>query len=361
VIKRSNLLALVGTAAGVGAGVVAERSMLKRRRRNDPEGAEPFGTVRGERSRRLKLDNGAVLFVEETGPRSRRGAVFVHGSALRSDVWHYQLSGINSHRLLFYDLRGHGLSQPKGDENITIAGLASDLLAVIEDANLDEVIIVGHSIGGMIALDLCVQRPDLLDSPIKGLVLANTTYAPAAETLVGGAAVARFERFTRRPMDVLGSQARSIERLRRIVKPSDAIFWTVAVTAFGPGASARQIDFTYDMLAETPADVIFDLVKAYRDFDVRERLGEVTVPVLVIGGTNDRLTICKASEYLAEQLPKAELELLKGCGHMSMLERHRDFNRIVSEFLIDVLGRPSKSRRRASVSSSKPASSRKTK
>jgi pimeloyl-ACP methyl ester carboxylesterase len=348
-IKRSNLFALAGAAVGLGAGVVAERSMLNRRRRNDPEAAERFGTERGERSRRLKLSDGAVLFVEESGPRSRRGAVFVHGSALRTDVWHYQLGGIDSHRLVFYDLRGHGLSQPKGDGDFSIATLAGDLLAVIDDARLKEVVIVGHSIGGMIALDLCLQRPDLLGGPIKGLVLANTTYAPAAETLIGGAAVSRFERFTRRPLDVLGSQARSIERLRRVVKPSDAIFWTVAMTAFGPGASARQIDFTYDMLAETPADLIFDLVKAYRDFDVRDRLGEVTVPALIIGGTNDRLTVCKASEYLAERLPKAELELLNGCGHMTMLERHRDFNRLVTDFLNDVLGRPTRKRKQTTV------------
>jgi pimeloyl-ACP methyl ester carboxylesterase len=331
--RRNSLIAVAGAAVGLGAGVIAERSILKRRRRNDPAGAEKFGTRRGERSKRLRLPDGATLFIEETGPRSRRGAVFVHGSALRSDVWHYQMSGIISHRLVFYDLRGHGLSQPKGDAEFSIATLADDLRTVIEDARLNEVVVVGHSIGGMVALQLCVKHPDLMDSTVKGLVLTNTTYGPAAETLLGGAAVARLERLTRRPLDVIGAQAGRLDRLRKVIRPSDAIFWGVALTAFGPGASARQIDFTYDMLSETQSDVVFDLVRSYRDFDVKDHLGEIDVPALVIGGTSDRLTVCRAAEEIAAGLPHARLELLDGCGHMSMLERARDFNRLVQAFL----------------------------
>jgi pimeloyl-ACP methyl ester carboxylesterase len=173
---------------------------------------------------------------------------------------------------------------------------------------------------------------------IKGIVLLNTTYGPAAETLAGGAAISRLERVTRRPLDYLGSHSSSLDRLRRVIKPSDAVFWTVALAAFGSRASARQVDFVYDMLAETPADVIFDLVRSYRGFDVRGRLDEVTVPALVIGGTHDRLTVGKASEFLAENLPKAQLEMLEGCGHMSMLERHGEVNLLVDGFLDDVLG-----------------------
>jgi pimeloyl-ACP methyl ester carboxylesterase len=335
--RRNNLIALAGAAVGLGAGALAQRSMLNRRRRNDPAAAEQFGSRRGQRSRYLKLSDGASIFVEEAGPRASRGAVFIHGSALRTDLWHYQLSGINSHRLVFFDLRGHGLSQPKGDAEFSITTLATDLKMVIEDAGLDEVVVVGHSIGGMIALQLCVMWPELLGSVVRGLVLANTTYGPAAETLIGGAAVSRLERLTRRPLDVIGAQAGQLDRLRKVIRPSDAIFWGVALTAFGPGASARQIDFTYDMLAETSSDVVFDLVRSYRDFDVRDKLGEIDIPILVIGGTNDRLTVCKASEDIAAGLPLARLELLEGCGHMSMLERHRDFNRLVQQFLDETL------------------------
>ena len=337
-VAGRNFLALAGTAAGLAVGVAAERSIVRRRRRDDPEGGEEFGSRRGVRRRTIELSDGARIFIEEAGPESRKAAVFIHGSGLRTDAWHYQMHGIDSHRLVFYDLRGHGLSTPKGDSEYSIRTLSEDLGAVIEDADVDEIALVGHSVGGMVALEYCVMNASELGSRVKGIVLLNTTYGPAAETLAGGAAVSRLERITRRPFDYLGSHTARIEHLRKVLKPSDALFWTVALSAFGPGASARQIDLTYDMLAETPSDVIFDLVRSYRHFDVRGRLDEVSVPALVIGGTHDRLTVGKASHYLADNLPKAELKMLEGCGHMSMLERHREVNRLIDGWLDDVLG-----------------------
>ena len=339
-MARRGLLALAGTAVGVGAGMVAQRSIVNRRRRNDPEAGEAFGRRRAERSRYLELPDGARLFVEESGPEaSSRGAVFIHGSALRTDLWYYQLPGIGGHRCLFYDLRGHGLSEPKGDRSFSIGVLADDLAALIEDAGLEEVVLVGHSIGGMVALELCAARPELVGTPVKGLVLANTTASPATETTVGGAALARAERFLRNPLDVLSNHHERVDRLRKIIKPTDQIFLAVSFAAFGPDASARQIDFTYDMMAETPGHVLFDLVRSYGDYDVREHLAAIDLPTHVIAGTHDRITVLAAGEELAGLLPKAELTVLQRCGHMSMLERHQQFNELLERFLDNALGR----------------------
>ena len=337
-MRKQGLVALAGAAAGVAAGLATQRAFVRRRRRNDPEAGERFGTRRGIRPRTISLSDGADAFVEEAGPPASKGAVLVHGSALRTDLWHYQLPGLDDHRLVFYDLRGHGVSRAKGSARFSIPQLANDLVEIIEEAGLDEVVVVGHSIGGMIALDLAATRTDLLGARVKGLVLANTTYRPAVETVAGGAALAHVERLLRRPLDLVGKRAPTIDKLRAVVKPSDLLFLTVAYGGFGPGAPASQVDFVYDMLSETPADVIFDLIGSYRDFDVTEVLGDVTVPCLVIGGSNDRITVPAASEYLADHLPKAELRLFDRCGHMPMLERHREFNAIVSSFLDDTLG-----------------------
>ena len=337
-MNAKGMTALAGAALGVGAGLVAQRTAINRRRRNDPEGGEAFGARRGQRSQVVHLGDGAQIFVEEVGPESRRGAIFIHGSCLRTDAWHYQMPGLGGHRLVFYDLRGHGLSQPKGDSDYTIRTLGDDLLRIMDEVGLDEAVVVGHSVGGMIALDVCRRHPELLGSKIAGLVLLNTTHRPGAETILGGATVAKVERVSRRPFDALGSRAGQLDALRKVIKPSNTIFMAVSLAAFGPHASAKQVDFTYDMLAETPGDVIFDLVRSYRDNDVTEHLAAITVPALVVAGTHDRLTMSHASESLAEHLPKAELSLLNGCGHMSMLERHRDVNRLLTGFFDDILG-----------------------
>lgn len=337
-MDRKGLLALAGAVAGLAAGVVAERAVVKRKRASDPEAGQAFGTRRGERSQTIELADGARIFIEEVGPEAPRGAVFIHGSVLRTDLWHYQMEGLGDHRLVFCDLRGHGLSQPKGSASYRMATLADDLAAVIDASGLEEVVLVGHSVGGMIALELAAAHPEWLGGRIRGLVLVNTTHGPVTETLLGSTVVARIERVTRRPFDALGSQASRIDRLRQIVRPSDALFWAVALASFGPKASAGQIDFVYDMLADTPSDVIFDLIRAYRDYDMTDRLGDIAVPALVIGGSSDRITQVRGSELLGDSLPKAELKVFPGCGHMSMLERHDEFNGLVRGFLDDVLG-----------------------
>lgn len=339
-MRKGSIAALAGAAAGLVAGAVAERVAVRKKRTNDPESEQGFGQRRGVRPRRITLADGAKLFIEEVGPSSRLGAVFVHGSALRTDAWFYQFRGIGNHRLVFYDLRGHGTSQPRGAAPYELETLAEDLNAVIDECGLDEVVVVGHSVGAMIAMTLCLNHPELMGSRIKGLGLLNTTYGPAVETLIGGASLARLERVTRRPFDMLGSHSSRIDKWRQIVKPSDAMFWAIAFAAFAPGASAKHIDFTYDMVGETSTDVIFDLVKSYRAFDVRDRLDEITIPAVVIGGAHDRLTLPSASEYLAQHLPKAELHLLEDCGHMSMLEQHSEVNALLEHFFDDTLGRP---------------------
>jgi pimeloyl-ACP methyl ester carboxylesterase len=344
--RRNTWLTLAGAVTAAGVGFAAERAALNRKRRHDPEADEDFGTRRGERSRFVDLPDGARLFVEELGPESEtRGVVFIHGSALRTDLWHYQMEGLGGHRLVFYDLRGHGLSQPKG-EDLEIQRLVDDLEAVIDACGLEEVVLVGHSVGGMIALEYCRRDPEKLGSQVRGLGLLNTTYGPAAETVIGGATVARLERFTRRPLDAMGKRHQTIDTLRKIIRPSDALFWAVAVAAFGEEASAKQIDFTYDMVAETPTDVVFELVKSYRAFDMAEALEDVNVPALVVSGTHDRLTVSSASEYLAEHLPKADLHIFDGCGHMSMLERHDEVNELLTKLFNDTLGKPGNGRKR---------------
>ena len=340
-MSKRRAFALAGAAVGLTAGLVAERVAVRRRRTHDPEANEEFGSRRGERSRKIELPDGALIFIEESGPAdSKSGVVFLHGSALRTDLWHYQMKAFPGRRLIFMDMRGHGLSQPVGTEEYSMKTLARDLEKVVETCGLDEVVAVGHSVGGMVALQYAYERSDLLGDKIKGVALVNTTYRPPVETVAGGAALARFERLTRRPFDALGSQSHRVDRLRKVMKPSDALFWTVSFSAFGPGASAKQVDFTYDMVAETPSDTIFNLFKAYRGFDVTDHLGDITVPILIISGTHDRICLSEASEHMAAELPKAQLELFDDCGHMTMLEEHDRFNSVLETFLSDTLGAP---------------------
>jgi len=78
-------------------------------------------------------------------------------------------------------------------------------------------------------------------------------------------------------------------------------------------------------------------LRCVRCFDVRERLGQIAAPTLVIGGTVDQMTPIKYAEYLADKIPGARLARIEGAGHMVMLEQPELVARHVEQFLATVL------------------------
>ena len=68
-------------------------------------------------------------------------------------------------------------------------------------------------------------------------------------------------------------------------------------------------------------------------FDVRDRLGEISCPVLVVCGTEDQMTPVKYATYLRDHIPNAELVLIEDAGHMVTIEKAEEVNRAIEEFL----------------------------
>jgi pimeloyl-ACP methyl ester carboxylesterase len=91
-------------------------------------------------------------------------------------------------------------------------------------------------------------------------------------------------------------------------------------------------DVTRDVLSTKPSTFASDF-RACEAFDVRARLGEVNVPTLVIVGDDDRLTPLKYSEFLAINIRGAVLKIIRGAGHIAMLERPAEVNNVIGSFL----------------------------
>jgi pimeloyl-ACP methyl ester carboxylesterase len=89
-------------------------------------------------------------------------------------------------------------------------------------------------------------------------------------------------------------------------------------------------------MAETPPEVIAGDYAACDAFDVRERLGQITAPTLVVGGTADQMTPLKYAEFLAEKIPGAKLARIEGAGHMVMLEQPELVAQHVEQFLATI-------------------------
>jgi pimeloyl-ACP methyl ester carboxylesterase len=103
--------------------------------------------------------------------------------------------------------------------------------------------------------------------------------------------------------------------------------------AWAPDADPSHKELAREALRETGADVLRSDFLACDRFDVMDRLQEIEVPTLVIGGSADKLTPIKYNRFLSEQIPGAQLVTVEGAGHMVMLERPEDTVDAVREFI----------------------------
>ncbi len=125
-----------------------------------------------------RTPDGVTLRFDEAGA-GEPAIVFVHGWTCSRDNWRYQVPHFSrNHRVVALDQRGHGESD-KPDQDYTIAGFVDDLAWFIRDRDLDRPVIVGHSMGGAIAMNLARKHPRIA----RAIVIVDSPIAPLPEEL----------------------------------------------------------------------------------------------------------------------------------------------------------------------------------
>lgn len=201
------------------------------------------------------------------------------------------------------DLPGHGASEGSGADQVE--AYRDVVKEFFEAVGFQRAVVVGHSMGGAIAQSLALAYPGLL----------------AAMVLVGTGARLRVQ-----PQIFAGLRAdvrRTVELVTRL--------------AHAPDTSAELLRQDTDALLRTPVPVIEGDLRACDRFDLMEQVKAVTLPTLVICGTDDLMTPPKYAEYLHQQIKGSRLALIPAAGHMVMLERPDDLSREIEGFL-DRLG-----------------------
>jgi pimeloyl-ACP methyl ester carboxylesterase len=268
-------------------------------------------------------DGGRIHVVERgQGPP----LVLLHGIMLSSALWVHQLRDLaEHHRVIAIDLRGHGQSLP-GSTGSGIQTLAADVAAVFDALAIEHAVVVGHSMGGMVALQLATSLSVVeRRQQIAGIVLTSTTAGPFA-TVPGFTGVARVTGPVTARALLMG------ERFGAKALPSRDLRWWVTRLGFGAEAPAAQVRFVEAMHRGTPSRTLADLIGSLATFDLSSTLGTLDLPVLVVVGSHDKLTAPRLARRMAAALPEATLIELPRCGHMPMLERRHEFSRIVDEF-----------------------------
>lgn len=249
------------------------------------------------------------------------GPVFVmlHGFSLRGHVWDPQIRRLAQDALVVtVDQRGHGDSDPWRQGQGVSETLAADLACVLDTLGLTDVVLVGHSLGGIALAQFLVDHPDLRDERVSGAVFVSTTGTTRliSSKLWGplGGPV--------RPLEDVGRHvaARVIAhegpRLFKAARRSGV----ATRLGFGRHAPDDSVLYTHRQLRETHSDTWRNAFRSLGGFDVLDRLRDVPTPALVLCGSHDLITPAYLSRRLHESLPRSELHIVHGAGHMLMLE-----------------------------------------
>ena len=307
--RRSPLVRLRRAVALAGAGAAVAVAIDRSRRREgwladtDPLGPEGCALPEG-RSLTVTADDGARLAVTVAGPDDGPTVVLPHCWTGSRETWGAVARRLvlGGHRVVLYDQRGHGESTaPKGFVP-SIPQLGHDLRAVIDATGSTDVLLAGHSMGGMTIQSYALEHPEHFRAHVRGAVLIAT----AARTLgrqVPAAVVAA----------LLGDGR--AEWTRR-----GAVGRRLVAGAIGRPRRRSHVEATLDAFAATTGMARAGYLVAMSSMDLRGCLPNLDVPITVIVGTRDRLTPPRAAKVLVDHLPDAELVLLPGAGHMLPLE-----------------------------------------
>lgn len=335
--------------AAIATGVVVERRVVKARRAGAAE-ADRLGALRSDRVE-VTCDDGVVLHaeVDEVAPyadsrtaRRRRARndvtmIFAHGYALNLDSWHFQREAFRGkRRMAFYDQRSHGRSERSEREHATIDQLGDDLASVIRTvAPKGQVILVGHSMGGMSIIAFAERHPQMFAQRVAGVALVATTAGGLRPHRVVGRWIPDGvgELVAPRLIAALAKAPELVDSARR---PGSNIGFIVAdLFAFGSkDVPAAEVEFLDEMLAGTKFDVLAEFFPNFTQLDKFEHLPAFTdVPTLIICGTKDKLTSIGHSRKMAERLPTARLVECEGAGHMVIFESRKQVNEALEELM----------------------------
>ena len=250
--------------------------------------------------------NGAVAHYLDEGPRGAPALVLINALGTDFRIWDEAAAILStSFRILRYDKRGHGLSEA-GPDRCDMADYAQDLSALIDEVGVARAAVVGLSIGGLIAQELCRQRPRLF----AALVLSDTA-----------AKIGTDESWDARMSAV---ECGGVEAI------ADAVLqgW---FTADFRACRAEALAGVRAMLTRTPRQGYLAACSALKRADLRARLSAIAVPTLCLVGEEDRSTPVALVRETAAAIRGSRFEVVKGAGHLANLEQAQAFASLVAE------------------------------
>lgn len=276
-----------------------------------------------ERTVVYKIDDQAI-HVKEEGPADRQVALFIHGW---SSSW-YALSPIfqefnRRYRVMAVDLPGYGES-PRLKERTTIPAYADLLAKLIREVTDKPIVLIGHSMGGMISLTLTLRHPEL----VERMILICPTISGKLSMFI----------------NMFVSPITFLERsviTNRFISAFEPYFIQITDRLMRPASFADRTEIKEDEYTHLRADarrpgqgrVRAECYRAMRENDLRGKLSQVNKPALVIWGMEDNTVPLRDASVVATEWPDADLRMIPNAGHWPQFETPVITRRYVKAFM----------------------------
>jgi pimeloyl-ACP methyl ester carboxylesterase len=258
----------------------------------------------------MPILGGLYYFAQGAENFSRPPVILLHGVGGNHLFWPPQIRRLHDQRIFAVDLPGHGKSEGVGYHRIN--EYAEDIYTLIQSLKLNAVVLVGHSLGSAVALQMAVRFP---------------------KKLIG--------------LGLLGAGARPRVAQRILTASSNSNTFPAAVqmlmeSSFGPGSNELLREQTAQRILESRPAVLSGDLAACEAFDVTDQLSRISVPTLVLCGAEDKMTPPKYSEFLHRHIANSRFGLIPQCGHMLMLEQPDRVAVLLDDFLNQIPYQPGK-------------------
>ncbi|MGN6582147.1 MAG: 3-oxoadipate enol-lactonase [Rhizobiaceae bacterium] len=251
--------------------------------------------------------NGAVAHYEDRSARNGRAVVFSNSLGTDFRIWDGVIARLPADlRIIRYDKRGHGLSEATPTP-YQMTTLVEDLAALLDRLEVESAVVVGLSVGGMIAQGLAALRPDL----VSALMLMDTAHK-----------IGTIEGWNNR-----------IDTVRQ--KGMAAVADGILAGWFTEKYRNEVADFAgyRAMLLRNDINGYTGVCAALRDADLTESTRALKVPTLCVAGEHDATTSPALMRKTAELIPGARLEVIKNAGHIPCVERPEEVAGLIAGFL----------------------------
>jgi pimeloyl-ACP methyl ester carboxylesterase len=317
------------------------KAFLRLSRPSARPGEEPWNSPLPRTTRDISRPDGSVLRVEFYGPPTATPLVLSHGWGLASGAWnHVKRDFSGDYQVVVWDEPGLGASTRPTNRDYSLDNLAADLEAVLNLVGDRRAIVIGHSIGGMIALTLCRLFPETMMTRVAGLVLTHTTPTNPVKTTSGAAFFTAIQEPILKPMMYLTIALSPLLRIANWLSYRNGSAHLSAMkSGFAGTETWQEVEYVARLQAAASPAVLAHGMLGMMRYDALGVLPHISVPTLVVAGDKDSTTLPEASLTMEAAIPGAKMATLNPAKHMGFMEHHDAYDSLLKSFIMEVIAK----------------------